>query len=163
MSDPVMAAVIGLGGVVSVAIVTIITQLHISKSNARLEREKISLQLRGQEASKQREKRQDRLIDALSELLVAADPQSAIGVDYGKTINHIVRIQLLLDLNITSEKKLNGALNELGLRLPEYLSVQSNPIDGKLAQTKALLRSHSKVVDAAKDMLKDNSSLAITT
>src|ERR1041384_2149650 len=142
MSDTVIAAIIGVGGATLVAVVTVVTQLFVTRTVIHAERERVSAQLLGEHAVRAREKREERLLEAISELLAAADPPSHEGVRYGRVANLIVHVQLLLDLNVPAEKALNGALNDLGFRLQEYHPVRGRHIDDKLVETKSLLRAH---------------------
>ncbi|HZS48404.1 MAG TPA: hypothetical protein VFC63_25260 [Blastocatellia bacterium] len=153
MSDAVFAAIIGVGGSVLVAATGLITQLYITRTVIRAEREKLREQLRAEELSRTREKRKDRLLDAVSELLTASDPQTATGVNYGLVANLIIHVQLLLDLNIPTDRQLNAALNNLGLRLQEYVPVQGQSIDDKSIETTNLLEAHNNVIQSAKAVL----------
>jgi hypothetical protein len=154
MSDTVTAAIVGVGGAVLVAVVSVVTQLFVTRNVIRAERERLAAQLYGEEASRAREKREQRLLDAISELLAASDPQSDDGVRYGRVANLIIHVQLLLDLNVPVEKSLNGALNDLGFRLQEYHPVRQRPIDDKIIETKALLRAHDAVIERTKIVLR---------
>ena len=153
MSETVLAALVGVGGAVLVAIVSVITQLCITKAVIKAERERISDQIRGEEISRLREKRIDSIRIAVSELLATSDPQSNRGVDYGRTCNLISQVQLLLDLRVQSEAALNGALKRIGLCLQEYVTVQHLPIDSKTAETRELLQVHSAVLETAKTVI----------
>lgn len=153
MSDIVAAAIISVSGAVLVATVSVITQLFITKSVIRAERDKLLTQLRGEEGSRSREKRQDRIIDAVSEILAKSDPQIAPGVDYGRTVSLIHRLQLLLNLSRPNEAALNAALNDLGLQLQEYVFVQNKPIDNKLSETTSLLHAQAAVSDLTRLIL----------
>lgn len=109
MSDTVMAAIIGVTGAVVVAVTGVVTQLFVTRTVIRAERKKLTEQLLGEETSRLREKRQDRIIEAVSELLIASDPQSPSGVDYGRAVNLIIRVQLLLDSKAPADAALNAA------------------------------------------------------
>jgi len=154
MSDTVLSAIIGVGGAVLVAMTSVVSQVFITRTIIRAERDRLAEEIHGEEASRAREKREERILDALSELLVASDPQSDAGVSYGKAANLIVRLQLLLDLNTQAERSLNGALNGLGLRLQEYFPVRSRSIDNKVMETKQLLQAHAEVLERAKTVLQ---------
>ena len=145
MSDVVFAALIGVGGSVIVALVS----LFLQKSNT----ENI---LKIEAASRINEKRIDRLIDRISELLVYSDPQSTGGVDYGKTTNLIVQVQLLLNIENDLEASLSYALNELGACLHDYYPIRHEYIDKKLYETKSLLEAHSKVIEESRRLLNNN-------
>ena len=149
MSEVIIAAIIAVGGTVLVAIVSVITQLFITKSVINSEKEKINLA----EKARDREKRKDRIIDAISELLSTSDPQSSEGVNYGKTTNLIISVQLLLDISKQDELALNDSLNVLGRSLHEYYPVRSKYIDDKISETKALLRAHDEVIQRTRIFL----------
>ena len=153
MSETVAAAIISVSGAVLVAIVSIITQLFITKAVIRAERDKLLTQLHGEESSRAREKRRDRIIDAISELLAKSDPQISPGVDYGRVVSLIHRVQLLLNLDRPNEAALNTALNQIGIQLQEYVFVQHKPIDDKLAETKSLLNAQSAVSDITRTII----------
>jgi len=65
----------------------------------------------------------------------------------------IHRVQLLLNLNDTTESRLNGALNVLGQELQKYVAVRHEDIDDKLSETRALLGAQSEVLESAKVVL----------
>jgi hypothetical protein len=73
-----------------------------------------------------------------------------------RVVNLIIRVQLLLDLNVPAEKSLDGALDDLGLRLQEYHPVRQLPIDDKMTETLELLRAHHAVIERAKVVLRSN-------
>jgi hypothetical protein len=143
MTETALTALIGVGGTILVTIISLVIQ-HLNTKTI------ISLQ----EKSKIREKRIDRIISAISDLLVTSDPQSANGVDYGKTINSIIIVQLLLDVDNKFEKELNVSLNDLGYKLQEYYFVQTRPIEDKINETKNLLTAHSQVIEKTRALLK---------
>jgi hypothetical protein len=151
MSEIIWAAVIGVGGSVTVAIVTVITQFFITKRVINSEKEKIVIS----EETHSREKRKERIIDALSELLITSDPQSSKGVDYGRTTNLIIIVQLLLDISNADELALNDSLNFLGMRLHDYYPLRLEHIDNKSSETKALLKAHDNVIQKARTFFKN--------
>jgi hypothetical protein len=153
MPDTVAAAIISVSGAVLVAIVSVITQLFVTKSVIHAEREKLLTQLQGEESSRTKEKRRDRIIDAISELLAKSDPQIAPGVDYGRVVSLIHRVQLLLNLSRSNEFALNAALNQLVLQVQEYVFVQNKPIDDKVLETKSLLNAQAAVSDITRTIV----------
>ena len=154
MTEAVVAALIGIGGAVLVAIAGAITQVCTTKRVVEAERQRIDVQLRGEEAVRQRERREERLVAALSALLAASDPQIAPGGDYGQAVRLIHRMQLLLDLDDPLELKLNGSLNRLGERLQSYVVVRENEIDDKIPQTVELLKVHSEIATLGHDVVR---------
>lgn len=153
MSDPVVAALIGVGGAVVVAVATVITQLFVTRALIRSEREKIGLQLRGEEVARLREKRTDRIIDAVSERLAVSDPEVGPRVNYGRAVALIHRVQLLLDSRELRQAALRDALNKLGLRIRDYLEVEQRPIDDKDNETRLLLMAQGAVLERTRDTL----------
>jgi len=154
MTDTVTAALIGVAGAVVVAVVTVATQLGVTRAVIRSERDRVQQRITGEERSRRKDRREERLLDAVSELLAVSDPQAALGPEYGKAVVLIHRIQLLLDLGLPGERSLNGAVNQLGKRLHEYHFVRDRHIDDKLPETQALLEAHSSVSDLTRAVLK---------
>jgi hypothetical protein len=154
MSEVILATIIGVGGSVLVALATIITQLFITKSVIKSEHLRLFQQLRGEEVSRLRTNRYDRIINGISELLVTSDPQSTNGVDYGRTTNLVLQVQLLLDLTLPDENALNTALNRLAAMLQEYVPVRKRHIDDKLSATKNLLQAQDLVIQQTRKILK---------
>jgi hypothetical protein len=153
VTDTVAAALIGVGGGAIVAVASVITQLFVTRKVIGAEREKIGLQLRGEEAARLREKRTDRIVDAVSELLKVSDPQIGPHVDYGRAVALTLRIQLLLDRHDQRHRPLVGALNNLALRLQEYVGVERLPIDDKSTETRLLLEAQGNVLERTRDAL----------
>ena len=155
MSDVVLASLIGVGGAVLVSVVSVLAQVYTTKHVIASERDKILRQLQGEDQLRMRERWVDRFLDAMSELLKTSDPQSNSGVDYGKTVNLILRIQLLLDAKTPTHIKLCGALNALGIQLQQYAVVETRHIDDKISETSNLLKAQDLVLECAKTVLVD--------
>ncbi|MGD1046649.1 MAG: hypothetical protein ABR936_15180 [Bacteroidota bacterium] len=160
MSEIIFVAIIGVAGSVLVAIVTVITQLFVTRAVIKSEHLKISQQLHGEELSRLREKRRDRILDGISELLTTSDPQSTNGVDYGRTTNLVLQVQLLLDLTNTDEKELNSSLNRLAAKLQEYVVLRKHPVNDELPQTINLLQAQDLVIQQTRKILKRDLSPA---
>ena len=158
MSDVVVAAIVGVAGAVIVAITGALAQAAITKQVIRAERLKVDHQSIREASLRQREKRHDRLLDAVADLLASSDPQVTPGGDFNRAVPLIARIQLMLDLNDPTEKALNGALNELGHGLHEYISVRHQPIEHKSLETQSLLRAQSLVTDLTNKVLKQHAT-----
>jgi hypothetical protein len=149
VTDPVLAALVGVGGAVLVAVVTVIAQVVTTRSVIRSEREKVRLRIEGEEAARSREKRTDRIIDAVSELLEVSDPDGA-RPDYARAAALILRIQLLLDAT-DRHSGLREALNNLGLRLSDYLDEEP---DNRLHETGRLLEAQGAVIERTREVLR---------
>ena len=153
MSEQVLSALVGVGGAVLVAITSTITQWRTTKLAIQADHQKIMDQIVGEMKAGSLERRHERLLEALSELLAASDPQVAPGGDYSTTVRLITRIQLMLNLQSPPEARLNGCLNRLGLVLQEYVAAQEYDIDQKSTETSALLAAHADVIDAARSVV----------
>lgn len=149
MSDTVVAALIGVGGAVLVAISGVITQFLITKKVIEAERNRVIAQSHTEDLLRHQAKRHDQILDSLSELLMVSDPMTA-ALNARRASNLIIRLQLLLDLKIPVERELNGELNQLGLILNDYVSLRA-PTE---LERRDVLRVHSRVVDIASALLK---------
>jgi hypothetical protein len=149
VTDPVLAALVGVGGAVLVAVVTVIAQVVTTKSVIRSEREKVRLRIAGEEAARLREKRTDRIIDAVSELLEVSDPDGR-APNHAKAAALIMRVQLLLDAT-SQHSGLREALNNLGLRLSDYLEEEP---ENRLHEKGRLLKAQSAVIERTQEVLR---------
>lgn len=101
-----------------VAIAALVVQLLILRANQRYELKKIALQADLASAEKARHERRTQLRDYVTELLTLADGEvDDLPANYTKAVRLIKRIQLLLDLRLDDERKMNAALNKLGLAM----------------------------------------------
>ncbi|MCL4538091.1 MAG: hypothetical protein M1378_00560 [Bacteroidetes bacterium] len=148
MSDTVLAALIGVGGAVIVAVASVIFQFFTTKKV-----------ISAQHVLQLKEKRLDSIRLSVSELLVTSDPQSNHGVDYGKSVNLISQVQLLLDYSNERECSLNSSLNLLGHSMQEYVPVQLLDEDRKATQLKQLLQAHANVLESAKAVISVSGEL----
>src|SRR4030095_7477085 len=97
---------------------------------------KILMQITMDADVRRTDKKCDRLLDTVSELVAVSDPELSLRIDYTRANNLIFRAQLLLDLSIAPDKTLNGLLNQLGLAIQERLTTDGEPrggaLDGKI-------------------------------
>jgi len=148
MSDIVIAAIISVGGV---ALGAAISQLMTFLTTRRLissEYRRMIAQIEREARERCRERRTERLIETLSRLLAASDPELHRRPPYEEAVALIHRSQLLLNLESDAERALNGKLNELGLALAGY--VQSPGTDRQVM----LLRVHGQVIDLSKAVVQ---------
>jgi len=148
MSDIVIAAIISVGGV---ALGAAISQLMTFLTTRRLissEYRRMIAQIEREARERCRERRTERLIETLSRLLAASDPELHRRPPYEEAVALIHRSQLLLNLGSDAERALNGKLNELGLALAGY--VQSPGTDRQVA----LFRVHGQVIDLSKAVVQ---------
>lgn len=99
MPDLVLAALIGVGGSVLVAVVSVITQLFITKNVIKANYNNLLDQIDYNELSRTREKRLDKITETISELLAISVAELIHKVDYDRATNLILRAQLFLHVN----------------------------------------------------------------
>lgn len=99
MPDLVLAALIGVGGSVLVAVVSVITQLFITKNVIKANYNNLLDQIDYNELSRTREKRLDKITETIFELLAISDAELIHKVDYDRATNLILRAQLFLHVN----------------------------------------------------------------
>ena len=125
MSEVIYAAIIGVGGSVLVAIVSVITQLFITKNIIKANNKNLIDQIEFSEKSNLREKRLDKISKTVSELLTVTDAEIYEKLNYSKATNLITRIQLYLNVRNKAEFKLNQSLSNLGWIKRLYTSKKS--------------------------------------
>jgi hypothetical protein len=158
MTDTVLAAVVGAAGAIVVVVATVAAQVGVTRAMIRAERERTQEQIAGEEESRRRDRREERLLDVVSELLAVSDHQAETGADHGKAVALIHRLQLLLDISVPAERSLNGAANELGQALHAYHAVRTRDIDQKLPETRRLLLAQSAVSEHARVVIRETGS-----
>jgi len=151
MSDTVTAALITVGGMLSATTATAVVQLLVTRFVIQSETKKILTQITTEADVRRADKKCDRLLDTVSELVAVSDPELSLRIDYTRAVTLIHRARLLLDLSIAPEKTLNGLLNQLGLAIQERLTTEGEPrggaLDGKIMQAQA------QVIDRTKDVI----------
>lgn len=157
MSDSVMAALVGVGGSVIVAIVSVITQLYSTKYVIKSNYNSLLDQIDYNELSRTREKRLDKISETISELLTFSDAELISKVDYDKSVNLILRTQLFLFVGNNLEYSLNTALSSLGHRLRAFITVKDMPIEKRLTETKELMIAQSDVIEKTREVLSQYS------
>ncbi len=156
MTETEIAALIGVGGAVLVAITSTIAQVRITRAVIAADLAKLTKQLRGELENTRREKREDKLVDALSGLLFASDPESPNGGDYARAVELIHRAQLLLMPTIPAHTPLNSAISRLGKDLRAYKAPdQRNDSTAALA---ALYAAQSDVIETARTVIHTTTS-----
>jgi hypothetical protein len=157
MSDLVLAALIGVSGSVLVAIVSVITQLFITKNVINANYNSLLDQIDYNELSRTREKRLDKISETVSELLSVSDAELIDKIDYAKATNLIIRAQLFLYVNIAIEYDLNQSLTTLGHGLREFIDMKELPLNNRLPETKNLMIAHSAVIEKTRIVLEQYS------
>jgi hypothetical protein len=153
MTDTVAAALITVVGTVTVAVVSVITQLKVTKAVIRSEHQKLSEQISGETRARTLERRQDLIRENISELLPMIDPEINARIGYDNVVRIIHSVQLLLDPHTPSELRLNGDLNELGVALQSYVQIQHIAFDNRLQHVQQILNIQSNISDHTRVVL----------
>jgi hypothetical protein len=148
MTDAIQTALIGLGGVLLGSGGALVAQIV----GIRAQRRHQETQLRGDEILHTRERRRDRLLDAVAGALASGDPQSA-DFSYTTILRHVHHAQLLLDPKIPEELRLNQAISELASAVHDYYPVKHLGVDAKTAEVQRILRAQSEMVESCRRMV----------
>ncbi len=140
----IKAAYVTVGGMLGVAFLTAMTQWIVTKNIIRSEHQRINNQLNSEFRLRQFESWQKDFKETIANLLQETDPQLNPSLNNDSAIPHILRAQLMLNLDIPSHKKVNGIINNLGLAVTGWQS------DNDAA---TLLNIHASLLDAAKDIM----------
>src|SRR5205814_10141653 len=103
MSDTVTAALITVGGMLSATTAAAVVQLLVTRFVIQSETKKILTQITTEADVRRTDKKCDRLLDTVSELVAVSDPELSLRIDYTRAVTLIHRAQLLLDLSIAPE------------------------------------------------------------
>jgi energy-converting hydrogenase Eha subunit H len=156
MSDTVVAALITVAGMLGVVIVTALVQLSTTRQVIKSERDKTLSLIHGQAATSREERRRERILDIVSEIVASTDPEVNATIDYQRIVKLINRVQLLLDFDSHREALLNGAVNELGITLGRVLAREPEDQWEDAERRKVILQAHGKVIDLARSVFVAN-------
>lgn len=145
MTDTVVAAWITVGGTVLVAIVSVVTQLLVTRFVIKSERQKVIQQIEAEHRAQMLEKRKDVLLESMADLLSETDPQVKAKFDFSRVVSLIHKVQLVLNHQDQEEVALNNAVNQLGFELQKYIPHHSKPFDERITEVKKLLTVHALV------------------
>lgn len=145
MSDALQTALIALAGVALGGLLTGWFQRANTKTLVAAELEKLRVQLEGEARSRLLGRKQDVLMDAVADIVAAADPELHTQFDYKRVVTLIHRIQLLLDPKKSADARLNDALSKLGFSVQGAVSGQRD--------TSALLGAQAYVIESARTLL----------
>ena len=91
-------------------------------------------------------RKQDLLIDAVSALAAAADPESHAKYDYQRVVTLIHRVQLVLDPRVHADASLNQATTDLGLAIRAAAAGDGDD--------RTILAAQSQLIEAARQVLR---------
>jgi hypothetical protein len=140
------AALIALSGVVIGGLLTWWAQRSNTKLLIAAELNKVYAQLEGDARKRLLARKQDLLIDAISALAAATDPELHAKYDYQRVVTLIHQVQLVLDPRVHADARLNQATTDLGL------TIQAAAAGGR--DVRSILAAQSQVIEAARQLLR---------
>ena len=140
MSEGLLAALLGLAGVVFGSV----GQWLISRHVVRSENERLHNQLSTEFRLQQFGDWQAKFSSVIADLLAATDPECSASSSKSSTVPLVLRAQLLLNPSLPSHAKLNALINKLALEV--------NGWHGK-PNTEVVLALHADLLDSARSIL----------
>ena len=110
-----------IGG--AIAIVSSVISTYQSGKN---QRKNTELQLTTQSKNRLIARKQDILLESVSELITSADPELHAEYNYNDVVRNIQKIQLLLIPSEPYQGELNKAVEELGFAVQEAINNEKN-------------------------------------
>lgn len=143
-SGTVTAAYLTVGGMLGVAILGAISQWFISKKIVNEEHRRLEIQLRSEFQAKRHEKWESDILEEITELLTATDPEINVEINPAIVTKHVIRVQLLLN----HENALQGQVNNL----VNHLALAVNGWQGNKDEL-PILKIHGQLLDASKKLI----------
>jgi len=143
-SSTVIAAYLTVGGMLGVAILGAISQWFISKRVVSEEHKRLEIQLKSEFQSKRHEKWESDILEAITELLTATDPEINPEINSALVTKHVNRVQLLLNDKNPLQGQVNGLVNHLALAVNGW---QGN------RDELPILKIHGQLLDASKKLI----------
>lgn len=140
----VIAASVTVGGMVTVAILTAVTQWIVTKRILSSEHSKISMQVNSEFRLRQFENWQRDFKEAIALLLAATDPEIRNPFNKNEIVPLVHKIQLMLNLTNSGHSKVNELLTALALSV--------NGWNGTIDEA-SILRTQGHLIDACKEIL----------
>jgi len=137
----VTAAYITIGGMLGVAILGAISQLIITKRIVSEGHKRMLAQVNSERFARQHEKWEADIIEGITGLLKATDPEINPEMNHASVTGYVLRIQLLLNTNDPNQDRVNQLVNQLALTVNGWLPTESHS---------KLLRVHDQLLEATK-------------
>lgn len=139
------ASTITVFGMIGVAVLASITQFRVTKNIIRSEHDRIKEQLDSEYKLKQNENWQIRFQNVASDLLTELDPELNKDINNErKSVEQIHKMQMILNINIPSQYKLNNLISQLGLGVNRKTKKYSH---------NDLLQMHGDIVDSIREII----------
>jgi hypothetical protein len=142
-SGTVIAACLTVGAMLGVAILGAISQWFITKRIVNEEHKRLEIQLKSESKAKRHEKWESDILEAITELLSATDPEVNSEFNPAIITKHVIRAQLLLNNENLLQGKVNALVNELALVVNGWQE----------GDWTSILRVHGQLSDASKKLI----------
>lgn len=140
----VIAASVTVVGMITVAILTTITQWFVTKRIISSEHSKISIQINSEFKVRQFENWQSDFKESIALLLTATDPEIRNPFDKNEIVPLVHKIQLMLNLANPGHNKVNELVNALALSVNGW---------NRTIDEASILRTQGHLIDACKEIL----------
>ncbi|HOF33917.1 MAG TPA: hypothetical protein PK624_09010 [Spirochaetota bacterium] len=139
-------AFISVGSAVATSLIALITQLFVTNRIIRSEMYKVNHQIITQSNVSRLNKKKEKIVSLVSELLTLTDPEINPKIDKLKIITCVHKIQLMLDNFNKNESILNDQVNQLVLMVNGWINDQDSI---------SLLSLMGKITDNVKQIYND--------
>ncbi len=143
-SSTVTAAIITIGGMLGVAILGAISQWIITKRVVSEEHRRMQAQVVSEQFARQHEKWEENIIEGITGLLKATDPEINTEINKAAVTGYVLRIQLLLNTEDPNQNRVNQLVNQLALTANGWQPTES---------PSALLGIHAQLLEATKPLI----------
>lgn len=137
----VTAAYITIGGMLGVSVLGAISQWIITKRIVSEEHRRMLVQVNSERFARQHEKWEAEIIEGVTGLLKATDPEINTKIDRAAVTGYVLRIQLLLNTKDPNQDRVNQLVNQLALTANGWQPAES---------PSGLLRIHDQLLEATK-------------
>jgi NADH dehydrogenase/NADH:ubiquinone oxidoreductase subunit G len=143
-SGTVIAAALTVSGMFGVALLGAISQWRITKRIVDAEHKKLEVQLKSEFQAKRHEKWESDVLEAITELLTATDPEINEVFKPAVVTKHVNRVQLLLNRENALQAEVNNLVNYLALTVNGW---KGNPDELPIFEI------HGQLLDASKKII----------
>lgn len=140
-SGTVVAAYITIGGMLGVTIRGAISQWIVTKRIVAEEHRRMLTQVHSERFARQHEKWEADIIEGVTDLLKATDPEINSKIDRATVTGHVLRVQLLLNTRDPKQDRVNQLVTQLALTANGWQPLESSS---------DLLTIHAKLLEATK-------------
>jgi len=143
-SSTVTAAYLTVGGMLGVAMLGAFSQWLITKKVINEEHKRLAMQLKSEFQTKRHEKWETNILEAITNLLTATDPEINSEIIPAEVTKCVNRVQLLLNHNKPLQREVNNLVNQLALAVNGWHGNQDMA---------SILTIHGQLLDASKKLI----------